>query len=60
MMMMPSPVLDDGTLLAEFDNITTKLNVSLAKSDMGTMLELMLQPWPRIGALGLKRPKGRA
>jgi hypothetical protein len=29
-----SPVLDDGTLLAELDNITTNLNVSLVKSEM--------------------------
>jgi hypothetical protein len=28
------PVLDDGTLLAELDNITTNLNVSLVKSEM--------------------------
>jgi hypothetical protein len=27
-----SPVLDDGTLLAELDNIKTNLNVSLVKS----------------------------
>jgi hypothetical protein len=30
----PSPVLDDGTLLAELDNITTILNVSLVKYEM--------------------------
>jgi hypothetical protein len=30
----PCPVLDDGTLLAELDNITTNLNVSLVKSEM--------------------------
>jgi hypothetical protein len=29
-----SPVLDDGTLLAELDNIKTNLNVSLVKSEM--------------------------
>jgi hypothetical protein len=29
-----SPVLDDGTLLTELENITTNLNVSLAKSEM--------------------------
>jgi hypothetical protein len=29
-----SPVLDDGTLLAELDNITKKLNVSLVKYEM--------------------------
>jgi hypothetical protein len=29
-----SPVLDDGTLLADLDNITTNLNVSLVKSEM--------------------------
>jgi hypothetical protein len=29
-----SPVLDYGTLLAELDNITTNLNVSLVKSEM--------------------------
>jgi hypothetical protein len=29
-----SPVLDDGTLFAELDNITTHLNVSLVKSEM--------------------------
>jgi hypothetical protein len=29
-----SPVLDDGTLLAELDNSTTNLNVSLVKSEM--------------------------
>jgi hypothetical protein len=29
-----SSVLDDGTLLAELDNITTHLNVSLVKSEM--------------------------
>jgi hypothetical protein len=29
-----SPVLDDGTLLAELDNITTNFNVSLVKSEM--------------------------
>jgi hypothetical protein len=29
-----SPVLDDGTLLAELDNITTNLNVSLVKNEM--------------------------
>jgi hypothetical protein len=29
-----SPVLDDGMLLSEFDNITTNLNVSLVKSEM--------------------------
>jgi hypothetical protein len=29
-----STVLDDGTLLAELDNITTNLNVSLVKSEM--------------------------
>jgi hypothetical protein len=29
-----SPVLDDGTLLAELDNITTNLDVSLVKSEM--------------------------
>jgi hypothetical protein len=29
-----SPVLDDGPLLAELDNITTNLNVSLVKSKM--------------------------
>jgi hypothetical protein len=28
------PVLDDGTLLAELDNITTNLNVSLVKYEM--------------------------
>jgi hypothetical protein len=32
----PSPVLDDGTLLAELDNVptTTDLNVSFVKSEM--------------------------
>jgi hypothetical protein len=29
-----SPVLDDGTLLAEFDNITKNLNVYLVKYDI--------------------------
>jgi hypothetical protein len=29
-----SPVLDDGTLLSELENITTNLNVSLVKSEM--------------------------
>jgi hypothetical protein len=29
-----SPVLDDGTLLAELENITTNLNVSLVNSEM--------------------------
>jgi hypothetical protein len=29
-----SPLLDDGTLLADLDNITTNLNVSLVKSEM--------------------------
>jgi hypothetical protein len=29
-----SPVLEDGTLLAELDNITTHLNVSLVKYEM--------------------------
>jgi hypothetical protein len=29
-----SPVLDDGTLLKELENITTNLNVSLVKSKM--------------------------
>jgi hypothetical protein len=29
-----SPVLEDGTLLAEFDNITTNLNVFLVKYEM--------------------------
>jgi hypothetical protein len=28
------PVLDDGTLLAELDNITKKMIVSLVKSEM--------------------------
>jgi hypothetical protein len=29
-----SSVLDDGTLLAELDDITTSLNISLVKSEM--------------------------
>jgi hypothetical protein len=29
-----SPVLDDGTLLADLDNITTNLNVSLVKYEI--------------------------
>jgi hypothetical protein len=29
-----SPVIEDGTLLAELDNIATNLNISLVKSDM--------------------------
>jgi hypothetical protein len=53
-------VLDDGTLLAELDNITKKLNVSLVKYEIRDKAGLMLQHYPRTGALGLKRPKGRA
>jgi hypothetical protein len=46
-----SPVLDDGTLLAELDNVTTPtdLNVSLVKSEMrdkdGVDAETLAKNW---------------
>jgi hypothetical protein len=52
--------LDDSTLLAELnrnDNITD-LNVSSVNATMRDKGGVMLQPWPRIGESGLKRPRG--
>jgi hypothetical protein len=48
-----SPVLDYGTFLAELDNTTTNLNVSLVKSEIRDKSGVD-------AALRLKRPKGRA
>jgi hypothetical protein len=55
-----SPVLYDGTLLAELDNITTNLNVSLVKSEMrdkaGVDAETLAKNWG-IGIEAAKRTR---
>jgi hypothetical protein len=55
-----SPVIDDGKLLAELDNITTNLNLSLVKSEMrdkaGVDAETLAKNWG-IGIEAAKRAR---
>jgi hypothetical protein len=55
------PVLDDGKLLEDLDNITTStyLNVSLVNYEMRDKAGVDAATLANNGALGLKRPKGR-
>jgi hypothetical protein len=55
-----SSVLDDGTLLAELDDITTNLNIPLVISEMRDKAGVDAATLAKIWALVLNRPKGRA
>jgi hypothetical protein len=48
-----SSVLDDGTLLAESDDITTNLNISLVKSEMRDKAGVYAAPLAKNWGIGI-------